>query len=104
MNQTMNAPEKSRPADPCTVVIFGGAGDLTRRKLVPALYDLRSNGFLSRQFCVIGVARKEMTHDAYRELLGSAMREFAPADFDEAVWKEFLTRGYYVAGPFGDPE
>src|SRR5262245_16576312 len=50
-----------RPADPCVMVIFGGAGDLTKRKLLPSLYNLASNGLLAAEFAVVGVARAPLT-------------------------------------------
>ena len=50
-----------RPAPPCTVVIFGAAGDLTKRKLVPALYNLSAHGLLPREFAIVGVARRDQT-------------------------------------------
>ncbi|HYU15666.1 MAG TPA: hypothetical protein VEL05_06335, partial [Candidatus Acidoferrum sp.] len=52
----------ARPADPCAVVIFGASGDLTRRKLVPAILNLERGGFLPPTLAVIGVARSEMSH------------------------------------------
>src|SRR3954469_10400784 len=55
-----------KPADPCAMVIFGASGDLTRRKLIPALYNLAKNKLLSRNFAVIGVARSPMTSEEYR--------------------------------------
>ena len=54
------------PAAPCTMVIFGASGDLTKRKLLPALYNLRKAGLLSDHFAVIGVARSPMTDDEFR--------------------------------------
>src|SRR4030095_3666830 len=55
--------ESHAPAPPCTMVIFGGAGDLTKRKLVPALYNLAASGLLGEAFAVVAIARGEMTHE-----------------------------------------
>ena len=67
MAQTHVLGGPERPASPCTFVIFGAAGDLTKRKLIPALYNLRANGLLAREFAIIGVARKEKSHQQFRE-------------------------------------
>jgi glucose-6-phosphate 1-dehydrogenase len=61
---------KPRPADPCILVIFGAAGDLTRRLLVPALENLRRAGLLPKEFAVIGIARRELDNEAFRRELG----------------------------------
>ena len=104
MKPEPNAIDKHRPADPCAVVIFGGAGDLTKRKLVPALYDLRSHGFIPKQFSVIGVARKEMSSEQFRDELTAGMKEFAPAPVDPKLWGEFSGSFSYVTGQFTDAE
>ncbi|HEV2063702.1 MAG TPA: glucose-6-phosphate dehydrogenase [Thermoanaerobaculia bacterium] len=91
-----------RAGDPCTVVIFGAAGDLTRRKLVPALLNLRGYGLLPRDFAVVGVARKEISDEAFREQLAKRSHEFAAGPVDEAAWAQFRERLYYVSGEFTD--
>src|SRR6266498_110103 len=92
-----------RAGDPCAIVIFGAAGDLTRRKLVPALLNLRSYGLLPRDYAVIGVARKEISDEAFREEQTNCIHEFSKGNVDEAAWQEFRGRLYYVAGEFGNP-
>ena len=57
----MAEPQVGRPGDPCVMVIFGAGGDLTRRKLIPALYNLAAGNLLSREFAVVGLAREQMT-------------------------------------------
>jgi glucose-6-phosphate 1-dehydrogenase len=94
------APE--RAGDPCTIVIFGAAGDLTRRKLVPALLNLSSYGLLPKDFAVIGVARREISDDEFREQQSEAVRQFAAGATDEPAWRAFRERLFYVAGEFGD--
>ena len=60
-------------ADPCTIVIFGGAGDLTKRKLIPAIYYLAEQKLLPDNFALLGVARDQNTDDGYRRLMREAM-------------------------------
>ncbi len=97
------AQEGIRPADPCAFVVFGAMGDLTRRKLLPSLYNLRANGLLPREFTFIGVARRALDDDGYRAQARDALREFATRPVDEALWKDFAERMHYVRGDFDDP-
>jgi glucose-6-phosphate 1-dehydrogenase len=92
----------ARPADPCVMVIFGGAGDLTRRKLAPALYNLAHYGLLAPQFAVIGVALDAFDDDSFRERLTEAIQSFG-AGFDAQLWERLRANTYYVAGKFDDP-
>ena len=77
--------EPGRPAPPCALVIFGAAGDLTKRKLLPALYNLKALGLLPREFAIVGVARKEKTHEQFREEQTREIREFATAPVNAAA-------------------
>ena len=87
---------------PCALVIFGASGDLTRRKLFPALYSLALRRLLPEQFAVVGVARSEETDDEFRERMKEAVQEFGRDEFDEEVW-EWLADGMrYVATDFAD--
>jgi glucose-6-phosphate 1-dehydrogenase len=73
MAQTATMPATQRVGkvgDPCAMVIFGAAGDLTRRKLIPALYNLAKNELLSREFAVVGVARAPMSTEDFRQKAG----------------------------------
>ncbi|MGH3113428.1 MAG: glucose-6-phosphate dehydrogenase, partial [Gaiellaceae bacterium] len=92
-----------RPAPPCTVVIFGAAGDLTKRKLLPALYNLKVLGLLPKEFVIAGVARKEKTHEQFREEQTQSIREFATTRVDETLWAELRAAMYYQAGELSDP-
>ncbi|HEX9419365.1 MAG TPA: glucose-6-phosphate dehydrogenase, partial [Methylomirabilota bacterium] len=69
-----------RPSPPCAIVIFGAAGDLTKRKLLPALYNLKASGLLPHQLAIIGVTRKEKSHEQFREEQSKDIREFATRD------------------------
>ena len=72
-----------------TIVIFGGGGDLAHRKLLPALYNLHVDGLLSPQMAIVGVGRKEMSDDAYREFAKDGITKFSRRPIDEAKWREF---------------
>src|SRR5262245_64044385 len=74
-----------RAADPCAMVIFGASGDLTKRKLVPALHHLSVAGLLPTEFGLVGVARADMTTDAFRSTLEDEARKFLGKDFREDV-------------------
>ena len=95
--------EPGRPAPPCTVVIFGAAGDLTKRKLLPALYNLKTLGLLPREFAIVGVARREKTHEQFREEQTRDIGEFATTRVDGARWAELRDAMYYQAGELSDP-
>ena len=95
--------EPGRPAPPCAVVIFGAAGDLTKRKLVPALYNLKALGLLPREFAIVGVARREKTHEQFREEQTRDIAEFATTRVDGALWAELREAMYYQAGELSDP-
>jgi glucose-6-phosphate 1-dehydrogenase len=92
-----------RPAPPSALVIFGSAGDLTKRKLVPALYNLKAAGLLPREFAIIGVARREKTHEQFREETTRDIREFATTPVDDALWAELREALYFQAGELSDP-
>ena len=93
-----------KPAPPCTFVIFGAAGDLTKRKLLPALYNLKASGLLPAQLAIVGVTRKEKSHEQFREEQSKDIREFATQPVDEARWADVRSALYYQAGEFSNPE
>jgi glucose-6-phosphate 1-dehydrogenase len=86
------------------MVIFGASGDLTKRKLIPALYNLAKENLLSRQFAIIGFASGDLTSESFREQLSKDIRNFATGPVDEEVWDWFRRRIYYVRGSFEDAE
>jgi glucose-6-phosphate 1-dehydrogenase len=94
----------ARPGDPCAFVIFGALGDLTKRKLLPALYNMRVNGMLSRDFAIVGVGRQEMDDEAFRSLMSRNLRAFATGPVEERVWETFIDGLHYVRGDFEDPQ
>ena len=89
---------------PCIMVIFGAAGDLTKRKLVPALYNLRESKLLPDNFAVIGVARAEMEDEEFRRRLRDDMREFATDEVKPELWQWLEERLYYLRGDFNDED
>jgi len=91
-----------RAADPCIMVIFGAAGDLTRRKLIPALYNLAKAQLLSREFAVLGVSHNQMSTDEFRGKLSEDIRKYAGTEVDSDIWEWFLRRLYYVNAEFND--
>jgi glucose-6-phosphate 1-dehydrogenase len=90
-----------RAGDPCLFVIFGATGDLTSRKLLPALSNLRALGLLPREFAVVGAVRRELTDEQFRDLATEAMRRFSTGPLDEAAWSEFRGRLHCVSGDLG---
>src|SRR5882762_6331497 len=94
--------EHGQQASPCTMVIFGASGDLTKRKLIPALCNLAKDRLLSPEFAVIGFSYDSLTTEAFREQLSKDIREFAPYALDANLWDWFLERVYYVHGDFQD--
>ena len=99
---TTNA-ARLQPGDPCAFVVFGAMGDLTKRKLLPALRNLRANGLLPRDFAFVGVARRALDDDAYREHAAAAAGELATRPAADALPRDFASRTHYVKGDFEDP-
>ena len=87
------------PPDPATIVIFGGSGDLSKRKLVPALYELAAEGQLAPGTCIVGFARTGESDESYRAEMKQAVLEFARTrPVDEEKWKAFASRLYFFRG------
>ncbi|HKO99032.1 MAG TPA: glucose-6-phosphate dehydrogenase [Pyrinomonadaceae bacterium] len=90
-------------APPCVTVIFGATGDLTRRKLLPALFRLSQQRLLPSEFAILGTARNSMTDDEFRAMLKQAVTEFGSEDaLDESAWESFAKRMFYVGGEFSE--
>lgn len=88
----------------CVLTIFGASGDLTKRKLIPALYNLALEKRLPERFAVVGYARSEMSHDAFREKMREGIGEFSRTGLDESVWQQFASTLYYISGDYQEPE
>jgi glucose-6-phosphate 1-dehydrogenase len=94
--------ETKKTAEPCVMVIFGATGDLTKRKLLPALYNLAKEDFLPHKFAIIGVGRQELTTQDFRQRVNDHLREFITDGPDEKLLKWFDERTYYTGGDFDD--
>lgn len=94
--------EKTAP--PCAVLIFGATGDLTKRKLVPALYSLAQQRLLPAEFAILGTARQEMSNEEFRARMREALEEFEETAVDETVWQSFASGLFYVQGEFGEAD
>ena len=89
--------------EPCTIVIFGASGDLTGRKLIPALYHLFADGQLPEQFRVIGFARREKTDENWRAELKAVVEEHSrPPKRESAMWESFEKNIFYHRGDLTD--
>lgn len=95
----------AEPAEPCVMVIFGASGDLTKTKLLPALYNLAEGGQLSEDFAVVGVARTDMSHESFRGKMREGVqgvREHLTGEFDRERWDWLEGRLYYVCADAKD--
>src|SRR5262245_49677899 len=89
---------------PHTVIIFGASGDLTSRKLIPALYSLFHKGRLPQGTRIVGVSRSKFTHEAWRTELAASTQKFAGKEFNPAKWQEFAANVFYQPGDIDKPE
>lgn len=89
---------------PCNIVIFGASGDLTYRKLIPALYNLSADGDLPAALSIVGFARREKTDEQFRTELGDALKKFSRQGLNDQVWQDFGPRIFYHRGEFGNLE
>ena len=90
--------------EPCSVVIFGATGDLTHRKLVPALYNLAADGDLPPGLSLVGFARREKTDQTFRSELEEAAKKFSRQTINDELWKNFSSSIYYHRSEFGEIE
>src|SRR6266404_5576526 len=89
---------------PCVLVIFGAAGDLTKRKLIPSLYHLKKSNLLPDNFAVIGVARAVINDEEFRKRLGDDLHQFTSDEIDLDAWRWLEERLYYLSGDFDDDQ
>jgi glucose-6-phosphate 1-dehydrogenase len=93
------------PSQPCVMVIFGASGDLTKRLLVPALYNLACDGLLAENFALLGFARSDWTTEAFRQQMNEDIKKFhTRQQFDQEVWDKLVSRFYYMSGEPSNPE
>jgi glucose-6-phosphate 1-dehydrogenase len=90
---------------PCVMVVLGASGDLTRRKLMPALYHLDRQGFLGEGFSLVGFARTPKNDDQFRGEMAEAVQKHVPGQaFSKEEWQRFSARLHYLTGRYDDPE
>ncbi len=98
--------EKSRSLTPqaCTLVIFGGSGDLARRKLVPAVYNLLLDGVLPANYAVLATGRKPLSDGDFRNTAREGILKYSRQKLQDGVWSDFERRLFYVAGSIDEPQ
>ena len=90
-------------ADPCTVILFGASGDLAKRKVIPAMYDLAQYQSLGERYAIIGFARTPMTDDSFRSMTGEAAKTISEVGpIDPGKWDEFAANLHYLSGDYAD--
>lgn len=97
--------QASKRPSPCILIIFGATGDLTARKLMPAIYNLEREGQLPKQFACVGFARRKKTHEEFRSEMKAGVNEFSrvkPADED--IWSTFSDKLFYHQSDFDNDE
>ena len=92
------------PVHPTTLVIFGATGDLSKRKLLPALYNLAHEGALPERFRLVGVSRSDMPHGDFRAMAAEAIKSFSRREPDDKLLDELLGEARYIPGSFDDEE
>lgn len=97
-------PRERVDIEPFTMVVFGGTGDLSRRKLLPTLFHLCEDQNLPERYAIIGFASSEMSDEDYRDFVRKAVEEFSEGKFSAACWEKFNRHLYYVSGNFDDEE
>jgi glucose-6-phosphate 1-dehydrogenase len=102
----INLPTAMLPtADPCVIVIFGATGDLTRRKLLPALFHLACEGCMTGRFQIVGIGRQAMSDEAFRDQLREGVAVSAEIKhFEDTQWHRFAPRIRYLAGDFAEAD
>src|SRR5262245_31318765 len=88
---------------PCSLVIFGGGGDLARRKLIPGLYNLALDGVLPAHFAVFGFGRTDVALDAYRASSRKNVETYSRRPVQEPQWSDFEKKIHWVTGNLSDP-
>ncbi len=91
-----------RIAGPCGLVLFGVTGDLSRKKVMPAIYDLANRGLLPPGFSLVGYARRDWAHQDFAQIVHDSVREHARTEFREEVWRQLAEGIRFVPGDFGD--
>ncbi|AOY82866.1 glucose-6-phosphate dehydrogenase [Moorena producens JHB] len=96
--------QQERTPEPLIMVIYGASGDLTKRKLVPALYQLKRERRLPPEITIVGVARRDWTHDYFREQMREGIEEFSDGIQSEELWQDFADGLFYCSGDMDKAE
>ncbi|MCL1466403.1 glucose-6-phosphate dehydrogenase [Argonema galeatum] len=96
--------QQERTPEPLIIVIFGASGDLTQRKLVPAIYHLKRDRRLPPEITIVGVARRNWSHDYFREQMREGIEQFSDGIGSEEVWQDFAQGLFYCPGDMDNPE
>ncbi|MGQ9870061.1 glucose-6-phosphate dehydrogenase [Leptodesmis sp.] len=96
--------QQDRVPEPQILIIFGASGDLTQRKLIPALYQMKRERRLPPEFAIVGVARREWSHDFFREHMREGVEEFGSGLGSELLWEEFARGLFYCPGDIDNPD
>src|SRR5579859_1544411 len=92
-------------SDPCAVILFGASGDLAKRKVIPALFDLAAHNSLGSRYAIVGFARTPMNDDSFRSALGDAAKTMSElGDVDPAKWNDFASNLFYSPGDYSDQQ
>ena len=92
-------------SEPCAIVLFGASGDLAKRKVIPAMYDLAQHNSLGERYAIMGFARTPMTDESFRGTIGEAAKTISEVGpIEPAKWDAFASNLYYSPGDYGDPE
>src|SRR3954452_22455793 len=94
----------AKPANPCIMVIFGATGDLTARKLIPSLYNLKRNHLLANEFAIIGLAMDPHDDETFRNAIAKDIDSFATETVDDEAKQWLIERTHYLSGQFDDPK
>jgi len=96
--------QQERTPAPSIIVFYGASGDLVKRKLIPALFYLRRSRRLSPETTIVGVARREWSHDYFRQQMREGIEEFSQGIGSEEIWQDFANGLFYCPGNMDDPD
>src|SRR5437773_12147683 len=101
---SVNHSDMNPTPSPCVMVIFGATGDLTKRKLIPALCNLAQDDVLPKQFAIVGFAGNDFDTASFRKMLAEVIPKVTSAPLDAKLWDWLVERIYYVKGDFQDAD